>query len=65
MLLKTGTGGLIMTLEKAIEMLRENLEEAVSENAFPRIEFNLGYAAAIRDLEHIKDECEEADNGRE
>lgn len=44
-----------MTLEEAIEMLRKELAE-LPPNMF---EFNMGYAAAIRDLEHI---AEDADN---
>ena len=44
-----------MTLEEAIEMLREELAEL----PLNTIEFNMGYAAAIRDLEHI---AEDADN---
>lgn len=44
-----------MTLQDAIKKLREELER-LSAN---RIEFNLGYGAAIRDLEHIAKEMEE------
>ena len=41
-----------MTLEEAIEMLREELAELPPY----KFEFNMGYAAAIRDLEHIAEE---------
>jgi hypothetical protein len=44
-----------MTLEEAIEMLRKELAELPPDT----FEFNMGYAAAIRDLEHI---AEDADN---
>ena len=44
-----------MTLQEAIEMLREELAELPPDT----FEFNMGYAAAIRDLEHI---AEDADN---
>lgn len=38
-----------MKLEEAIELLRKELAELPPY----KFEFNMGYAAAIRDLEHI------------
>ena len=46
-----------MTLEEAIEMLRKEFAELPSDT----FEFNMGYAAAIREMEHI---AEDADNGK-
>lgn len=55
-------GGLTMWHHEIIEKLRKNLAELPSD----MIEYNLGYAAAISDLEHIAEEAEpkeEADDG--
>lgn len=43
-----------MTLEEAIEMLRKELAELPSDT----FEFNMGYAAAMRDLEHIAEDAD-------
>jgi hypothetical protein len=47
-----------MWSHEIIEKLRKNLAELPSD----MIEYNLGYAAAISDLEHIAEE-KEADDG--
>lgn len=54
---KHGAEGLTMWRHEIIEKLRKNLAELPSD----MIEYNLGYAAAISDLEHIAEEKEADD----